>query len=187
MCLILDEINGYLLPLGLILTVYYSKVSWQFWWFVKWGQVSVLRLKSQKWSKRFFLEGSAAAPVLPDCIPCLQFFCLQIPWQAGIAQDSYKDLFYWENLHEICVIYVPNKYSTWNILFHFGNVVKERKWKVYKYAKYVKISCRRWIYYSLCALNKRKRILLALPAVITEHSYYQECARCVKLVKLIVL
>lgn len=81
MCLILYEINGYLLPLGLILTeVRSSRASWQFWRFLKSGRVSALQLKSQKWLKRFFLE----RPVLPDCIPRLRFFCLQIPWQAGM-------------------------------------------------------------------------------------------------------
>lgn len=168
MWLILDELKGYLLPLGVSLTVYSSRVIWQFWWFLKSGQVSALRLKSQKWSKRFFLEGSAVALVLPDSIPCLQFFCIQIPWQAGMAQDPYKDLFYGENLHEIRFIFMPNKYASWSILFHFGSVVKESKFKVYKHAKYVKISCRRWIYSSVPAFNKCKRILPALPAVITE-------------------
>lgn len=129
MCLILHQINGYLLPLGLILTeVRSSRVRWQLWRFLKSGRVSALRLKSQKWLKRFFLE----RPLLPDCIPRLHFFCLQIPWQAGMAQDSYKDLFYGEDLHENWFILMPNKHAGWSILFHFGNRVEESKLKVYK-------------------------------------------------------
>lgn len=40
MWLILDELKGFLLPLGLSSTVYSSRVILQFWWFVKSGQVS---------------------------------------------------------------------------------------------------------------------------------------------------
>lgn len=55
-----------------------------------------------------------------------------MPWQAGIAQDSNKGLFYGEDLHENWFILMPNKHAGWSILFHFGNRVEESKLKACK-------------------------------------------------------
>lgn len=49
-----------------------------------------------------------------------------------MAQDSYKDLFYGEDLHENWFTLMPNTHARWSILFHFGNRVEESKLKVYK-------------------------------------------------------
>lgn len=93
MCLILYEVNGYLLPLGLILTeVRSSRVSWQFQRFPKSGRVSALRLKSQKWFKRFFLE----RPVLPDCIPRLQILSGRAEWHNTLTRISFMRRFAWK-------------------------------------------------------------------------------------------
>lgn len=52
----------YLLPLGLVSTeAFLLRVICQLWWLVKLGHVSVLRLRSHKWLKRFLLERSATS------------------------------------------------------------------------------------------------------------------------------
>lgn len=52
--------HDYLLSLGLGLTEAFPLAAiCHFWWLVKSGHVSVRRLRSQKWLKRFFLERSA--------------------------------------------------------------------------------------------------------------------------------
>lgn len=71
----------------------------QFWWLVKSGHVSALRLRSHKWLKRFLLERSATTPALPDSLPRCQLSRLQ-PSLAGCKslsncyrpQNSYRDL-----------------------------------------------------------------------------------------------
>lgn len=96
MCLILGEINGYLLPLGVILTeAYSSRVSWQFWWFVKSGQVSALRLKSQKWLKRFFLERSAVGQLFQTASLASSSSASKFPgrpgWHRALTRISFTE------------------------------------------------------------------------------------------------
>ncbi len=141
MCIIQYETASltYLLPLGLILIgASPLRAICQFWWLVKSSHVSVLRLRSQEWLKRFLLKWSTTgrffqtASHTASCPASNLSGKLQILFKHLWPQNSYRDLLWGENLHESFGLFMCQTNMLCRVFcFTLCNFEKENKLRVY--------------------------------------------------------